>query len=574
MPHSRKTAALAAVAIAALLASCASPQAEQSGGSAAGTAGLVSGDLNTVNTAEVQTDTGEMVFAIEKTITNWNTLTAAGDISEGVWVTNALYPSVFVIQPDASTIEMNTDLMESAEVVGQDPTVVEYVINPDAVWSDGVPITGDDFIYQWQALNTRDCPDCSTHDTDGLDKVASIDQSEDGKTVTVTYDSNYSEWQRPFGRLLPAHIAAEQGDVYTSFSEYFVDTVPTFSGGPFIITDFEEGVSITLEPNPEWYGEGPNLQKLTFRMITDTQQTPIALQNKEIQAMYPQPQVDLMTQVQDMEQLGVAYQTNQSMVMEALMFNHSNSFLADPVLREAIATAVNSQEVIDKTVGQFSETVTPLGSVMIMQQQAGYENKTDAYGYGSGDLEAAKALLEEAGYTVSDGALIAPSGEPVPPLRAVYSVGNAVRESTMQIVAAAADQLGITLALETTDALGDSLAESSPYGYDLLVVGFTGSPFLASNAFKRFTTGTGYNLNYSSPEVDALVDEALAATSQDEAVELINEADDIVVRDLLMMPLYQKPSLLAYYSEYGNIRDNPTISGPSYNMSQWGLIAQ
>lgn len=573
MPHRRKVAAIATIATVALLASCASTPPSDSSEEAGG-AGLVSGDLNTVNTVEVQPDTGEMVFAIEKTITNWNTLTAAGDVSETVWVTNALYPSVFVIQPDASTIELNTDLMESAEVVSQDPTVVEYIIRDEAVWSDGTAITGDDFEYQWHALNTRDCAECSTHDTDGLDKVTAIDQSEDGKTVTVTYDSNYSEWQRPFGRLLPAHIAAENGDVYTSFSEFFVQTVPDFSGGPYIITDFQDGVSVTLEPNPEWYGEGPNLQKLTFRMITDTQQTPIALQNNEIQAMYPQPQVDLMTQVQDMEQLGVAYQTNQSMVMEALMFNHSNSFLADPALREAIATAVSTQEVIDKTVGQFSDTVTPLGSVMVMQQQAGYENKTDAYGYGSGDIDAAKAILEDAGYTLSGDQLIAPSGEPVPALRSVYSVGNAVRESTMQIVAAAAGELGISLAMETTDALGDSLAEVSPYGYDLLVVGFTGSPFIASNAFKRFTTGTGYNRNYSSPEVDTLVDEALAATSQDEALELINEADDIVVRDLLMLPIYQKPSLLAYYSDYGNIRDNPTISGPTYNMAEWGLIAE
>ncbi len=573
MPHRRKLAAIAAVAVVALLASCASsPPTDGAGEPAA--AGHVTGDLNTVNTAAVQSDAGEMVFAIEKTITNWNTLTAAGDVSETVWVTNALYPSVFVIQPDASTIELNTDLMESAEVVSQDPTVVTYVIRDEAVWSDGTPITGDDFVYQWQALNTRDCGDCSTHDTDGLDKVTSIDQSDGGKTVTVTYDSNYSEWQRPFGRLLPAHIAAEHGDVYSSFSEYFVQTVPTFSGGPFIITDFQDGVSVTLEPNPEWYGEGPSLQKLTFRMITDTQQTPIALQNNEIQAMYPQPQVDLMTQVQDMEQLGVAYQTNQSMVMEALMFNHSHSFLSDPALRQAIATAVNTQEVIDKTVGQFSDTVSPLGSVMIMQQQSGYENKTQAYGYGEGDIDAAKAILEDAGYTLSGEQLIAPSGEPVPPLRAVYSVGNAVRESTMQIIAAAAGELGISLALETTDALGDSVAERSPYGYDLLVVGFTGSPFVASNAFKRFTTGTGYNRNYSSAEVDSLVDQALAATSQEEAIELINEADDIVVRDLLMLPIYQKPSLLAYYSEYGNIRDNGTISGPTYNMSEWGLLAE
>lgn len=545
---------------------------DQAGGDDA--PGRVSGDLNTVNSADVQPGTGEITMAIEKTITNWNTLTAAGDISETVWVTSALYPSVFEIQPDASTLVLNEDLMESAEVVSQDPTVVEYVIQDEARWSDGTPITGADFEYQWRALNRKDCPECQTHDSDGLDKVESLETSEDGKTVTVTYDGNFAEWKRPFGRLLPAHIAEQHGDLYTSFNEYFVKTVPEFSGGPYIITDFQNDVSVTLEPNPEWYGEPPNLQKVTYRMITDTQQTPIALQNNEIQAMYPQPQVDLLNSIQQMAQLGVEYQMNQSLVMETFVINLSNSYLSDPVLRKAIFTALDQQEVIDKTVGQFDDSVTPLGSVMIMQQQEGYQDKVEELNYGQGDVEAAKTMLTEAGYTIDDGQLLTPEDEPVPPLRSVYSVGNPVRQSSMEVLAATAKELGITLNMETTDSLGDTTQENSPYGYDIVVVGYTGSPFLASNAFKRFTTDTGYNLHYSNDDVDRLVDEALSATSDEETIELINEADQLVVESAWMMPLYQKPSMFAYYDKYGNLRDNPTISGPAYNIQEWGLIVE
>ncbi len=547
--------------------------ASEGGDSPSAAPGQVTGDLNAVNTAEVQAG-GEVTMAIEKTIPNWNTLSAAGDISETVWVTSALYPAAFVIQPDASTIEMNTDLLESAEVVSQDPTVVQYVINEDAVWSDGVPITGDDFIYQWRVLNTRDCPDCATHDSDGLDKVTSIEQSEDGRTVTVTYESTFSEWQRPFQRLLPAHIAAEHGDLYETFSDYFVNTVPEFSGGPYIISDYQQDVSVTLERNPNWYGDEPPLERINFVMITDTQQTPIAMQNGEIDVMYPQPQIDLLQQVRDMAGMGVSHQMNQSMVMESLMFNHSNSFLSDPALRRAIATAIDTQSVIDRTVGQFDETVTPVGSVMIMQQQEGYESKVEELGYGQGDADAALAILEEAGYTLQDGALHTPEGEAVPALRAVYSVGNAVRESSMQVIQTALQPLGISLALETTDSLGDTTSNNEPYGYDLVLVGYTGSPFIASNAFKRYTTGTGYNPYYSNPQVDELVDEALQATSSEETIALINEADALVVEDLLLMPLYQKPSLLAYVDSLGNIRDNPTISGPTYNIHEWGFTGE
>lgn len=570
---------VAVAALALLAAGCSGADGASDGSGTTGQPGgdapnRVSGDLNTVNSADVQPGTGEITMAIEKTITNWNTLTAAGDISETVWVTSALYPSVFVIQPDGSTLVLNEDLMDSAEVVSQDPTVVEYVISDEARWSDGTPITGADFEYQWRALNRKDCPECQTHDSDGLDKVESLDISDDGKTVTATFDGNFSEWQRPFGRLLPAHLAEEHGDLYTSFNEYFVQTVPEFSGGPYIITDFQKDVSVTMEPNPEWYGEAPNLQKITFRMITDTQQTPIALQNNEIQAMYPQPQVDLLNTVQQMDQLGVDYQMNQSLVMETFVFNLSNSYLSDPILRQAIFTALDQQEVIDKTVGQFDDSVTPLGSVMIMQQQEGYQDKVQDLNYGQGDLEAAKTMLTDAGYTIEEGKLLTPDGDEVPPLRSVYSVGNPVRQSSMEVLAASVKELGISLDLESTDSLGDTTQENSPYGYDIVVVGYTGSPFLGSNAFKRFTTDTGYNLHYSDEDVDRLVDEALEATSPEEAIDLVNEADQIVVESAWMMPVYQKPSMFAYYDKYGNLRDNPTISGPAYNIAEWGLIAQ
>jgi len=570
----RLTGLVASALAVALLAGCGGGASGGGGGGGAGEAdanGRVTGDPNTVNTVEDVED-GEMTFAIEKTINNWNTLSAAGDISETVWVTSSLYPSAFIVEPDGSTITMNEDLLDSAEVVQDDPTVVEYKINPDAVWSDGVPITADDFVFQWQALNTRDCPECITHDSDGLDKVVSVEGSDEGKTVTVTFDGPFAEWQRPFSRLLPAHIAGEHGSIFEAFNGYFTDTPPEFSGGPYIITDFQKDVSVTLEPNPEWWGDEPHLKKVTFRMITDTSQTPLALQNGEVQATYPQPQVDLLQQVEQMASLGIHHQMNQSLVMESLLMNLSNSFLADKTLRQAIALAVDSQEIIDKGVGQFDESVKPLGNVMIMQQQEGYEDHASELGFNGGDTDAAIKLLEDAGYTIKDGALFTPDGEAVPPLRTVYSVGNAVRETTAQILQANVAELGIELKLETTDSLGNTTAEIEPYGFDIVVVGYTGSPFLGSNAFKRYTTGTGYNQHYSNPEVDALVDEALASTDQDKVIELINEADRLVVDDVYLIPLYQKPSLMVYDSSYGNVRDNPTVSGPLYNLQDWGIV--
>src|SRR5438128_1492764 len=80
-------------------------------------------------------------------------------------------------------------------------------------------------------------------------------------------------------------------------------------------------------------------------------------QNKEINASYPQPQLDLVNQLKTVpnvkldERPGLAY--------EHLDFNQSNPFLADVNLRKAIAMAVDRNDLIAKTVGQFATGIVP-----------------------------------------------------------------------------------------------------------------------------------------------------------------------------------------------------------------------
>ena len=59
-------------------------------------------------------------------------------------------PSAYVINPKLIP-EVNTDLLTSVETISPSPLTIQYVINPKAVWSDGVPVTADDFIYAWKS---------------------------------------------------------------------------------------------------------------------------------------------------------------------------------------------------------------------------------------------------------------------------------------------------------------------------------------------------------------------------------------------------------------------------------------
>jgi peptide/nickel transport system substrate-binding protein len=89
------------------------------------------------------------------------------------------------------------------------------VINPHAVWSDGVPVSADDFIYAWKSQKGDGAdidgqPD-QVASTLGYRDVASVVPSHGGKTVTVTFSTPYTDWRDMFDHMVPAHIARRVG---------------------------------------------------------------------------------------------------------------------------------------------------------------------------------------------------------------------------------------------------------------------------------------------------------------------------------------------------------------------------
>lgn len=545
-------------------------QEEEGGGLAA-----CAENPNTCNSGQVQQG-GSMTFAIEKDIPNWNINSSDGNVFETGLVMTGIVPEPFIPSPDFS-VAMNEDLLVSAEMTETDPQTIVYEIQPDAVWSDGTPITAKDFIFMWKTKNGTDCPECAADTTAGFDQVESVEGSNDGKTVTLTFAEPFTDWKQLFGGgddgLYPAHIAEKQGfdldteDGLAKAFEYFATTVPTYSGGPFMIENFESNVAVTQVPNPKWWGDGPNLDRLIFRIITDATQEPVALQNDEVQAIYPQPQVDLVQQVERIPNVDSAI--GEGLTWEHFDFNLENEFLKDKVLRKAMFTAIDRQEIIDKTVGQFTEGLEPLNSHNFIPGQEGYTDVVSPTGHGQGDVEKAKQMLTDADYTIEGEQLMTPDGEPVPPFTIRYTTGNAIRQDQCELFAQMVQPLGIDVEVQTTDDLGGTLTEGE---YDIIVFAWVASPFVYAAAIQNWTSGSASNFgNYSNEEVDDLINQAATQTDPQQAAELLNQADAIMATDAYVLPLYQKPVFLAVQEKYANIRINATNIGPPYNVEEWGI---
>jgi peptide/nickel transport system substrate-binding protein len=577
-----RAASLAAIGAAAtmVLAACGGGGGDGDDGGESGVYADCGANPNTCNAvpaAQLQQG-GTLTFAIEKNIQNWNINSSEGNVFEPAMAVKTFLPYTYTTTPDLK-LKLNENFLTSAEQTNTSPQTIVYEIRPEAVWSDGTPITADDFVFQWKTMNGKDCPSCSAAQTAGYSQIESITGSNGGKTVTIVFGTPYADWQNLFASgtpLYPAHLAAQQGDLNTPEGlaaawTWFGATVPTYSGGPFQVSDWQDNIALTLTPNPKWYGATkPALESLIIRVITEASQEPIALQNSEVQAIYPQPQVDLVQQVENIP--GVSQYQGLGLTWEHLDLNLRNEFLADEPLRDAIFAATNVQDIIDKTVGQFNDEVTPLGSHMFVPGIEGYEDYLPAE-QGSGDVERARQILTEAGYTnVAEGQqLTTPDGRAVPPLRIRYTVGNAIRQSTVELIQAHVRPLGLTLEIVPTDDLGGTTDTGD---YDLIVFAWVQTPASFSNAEQTWNSQSASNYGqYNNPEVDRMLHEAATSTDLAAARGLLNEAGKILAEDSYVLPLYQKPTIIAVQDQVANVRNNSSLDGPTYNVEEWGLRA-
>lgn len=511
---------------------------------------------------------GMLVFGADQDFGGYNTGLSKNNQLAASLVMRHIWSGAYRVRPDF-TLEPWI-LAKEAEVLSSDPFTVEWTLRDDATWSDGAPVTSSDMEFTALVCNGKH-PGADCVSTAGYELITELEKPTD-RTLRATFTQAYSDYKALMGTF-PSHIARREfGDgienMIEAWNTGFQDS-PGASNGPFKLAHRERGVSLTLVRNDTFWGDPPPLGRIIFRFLPESGSQISALDNGEVDLINPQPQLDQVGTVADMD--GIRSEISFGPTFEQLTFNFDNEFLAVPEVRRAIALGIDRHIIVNRLMEPFSPKARVLGNRIIVSTQAGYEPHGERYA--RADVDAAQAELEAAGFT-KDGPYYEKDGKELE-LRLSTTAGNALRERQGILIQALLKRVGIKIRIDNSSA-PVLFNKRLPQGdFDIANFAWVGSVFPTSGVKQIYGTGSDSNYSkYSDPRVDALVDKAFATLDQSARLAVLNQIDVLLWEGLPNLPLYQKPTFLAHDEQFVNIEDNTTTESPFWNSEEWATRAR
>jgi peptide/nickel transport system substrate-binding protein len=515
---------------------------------------------------------GTVVVGAEQEPDCFDWLGSCSGSAWGTWMAQLeTQPMAFrtVIDNDTATWVPGTVLAGTPSFVAAPVETITYRINPAAVWSDGVPISCADF--QYTAAQEQTGPDI--YDRTGYVDIARV-SCPTPKTVVVTYKAHktFAGWQALFSSavgILPSHLLKGKNRDALLKDGY------AWSGGPWF-AKWNKGQNIVLTPNPKYWGPKPHLDKVVFQFETDTAAEFQAFRSGQVDAIYPQPQLDVVDAIkQGLPNAHTQYQS-QTATVEALFFNNARFPFNSKTVRQAFSYAIDRNAIVNKLFGPLGVTkaINSLNPFVIKDYSD--PNAWAAYGL---NLAKVNSLMTGGGWKKGTDGIWAKAGK-----RAAFTIvstsGDQRRELTEEVIQPELKAAGFDMSIKNTSAdnLFGTVLPAGNYQLSLYAQSLTGitpglcSTFCSENIPGPSNGNSGQNWSWVNiPSADTqlrVVDTDLNPTTSKAAAA---KADDILAIDAVALPLDPLPDICIWNDNVvGPISDNP-IEGMFWNIDQWGI---
>jgi peptide/nickel transport system substrate-binding protein len=258
----------------------------------------------------------------------------------------------------------------------------------------------------------------------------------DDRTAVLHLDrvrADFAQWDQ----ILPEHIesavvakAAGPG-AYANTTSF--NRAPVMAGlydGPYVITGYDSGAQIVLEPNPHWSGEKPGFRRIVLRHINNTAALQANLLSGDVDMVAGEGiglTIDQVLALQKQHPDTFRYTFKPSLTYEHIDLKAENPLFADGRVRRALLMAIDRQTMVDRL---FRGT-QPVAATWVNPLSPNYDPTISVVTY---DLAGAKALLKEAGWMPdADGICRSAAGDRLS-FEFSTTAGNRLRELQQQVV--------------------------------------------------------------------------------------------------------------------------------------------
>lgn len=439
-----------------------------------------------------------------------------------------------LVSPNPKTLAPEPGIASSWTISDDDKTYV-FTIRENALWSNGDPVTADDFVWSWKRMlspamaseyayqlftvknakqyNSGESRDFSTVGVKALDKKTLQVELENPTPYFLSLLTHYSTFAVHPPTILKFGAIDEAGTLWTRPGNIV-------SNGPFVLSNWRLNYIIRVSKNPYyWDKDTVRLNEIAFYPI-DSEQTEERMFRTGVLhatntvpidkiASYKQEQTDLISIT---PYLGTYY----------YRFNTNIKPLDDPRVRRALSMSIDRESVVTSITkgGQIpAYNFTPPNT-------QGYYADSSPIKY---DIEAARALLAEAGY---------PNGKDFPEIELTYNTSDGHRRIAVAVQQMWKEALNISIRLSNQD-WKVYLSRVQSMDYSIARAAWIGDYPDPNTFLDMFVTDGGNNqTGWSNTEYDRLIQLAATQADQQARYQSFRQAESILIDESPIIPIY------------------------------------
>jgi peptide/nickel transport system substrate-binding protein len=383
----------------------------------------------------------------------------------------------------------------------------------------------------------------------------------DPHTFRVTYDKPFAPALMSWGSaILPKHLLEGQDISRSPLARRPVGT------GPYQFKEWVTGQKIVLTANPDYFEGRPYIDGHITRIIPDTATMFLELRAGNIDRMGLTPLQYKRQTENNLFRKNFNKYRYLSFSYVYLGYNLRKPLFADKRVRQAIAHAVNKQEIIDGIMlGLAREATGPY-----KPGTWAYNDRIKTYPY---DPQKARALLAEAGWRDTGDGVLKKDGEPFI-FEIITNQGNEIRAKCAEIIQRRLAEVGITAKIRVVEwaaFVNDFIKKSR---FDATILGWTVSmdPDIYDVWHSSKTGPDELNfIGYRNAEVDELLEKGRSTFDQKLRKKCYDRIQEILAEDQPYLFLYVPDALPIIQNRFRGIEPAPL--GIGYNFIRWYVPA-